>query len=197
MKVIGFHIIMCFYGFWLPNDQRRSGSDWVRSKNLLKYGPATRIDGNRSVAAKPFDPMVRKLARSELLYPHVELNGEQALSVAKGFRNEITEYGGAIHALTILPSHTHLVVPAHRYDISRFAGRLKGAATRQLKVDGLHPLADCRDSRGAIPSPWARLPWVVYLFTEQDAYRSIDYVEKNPLKEGKPRQHWHFVTPWR
>jgi REP element-mobilizing transposase RayT len=197
MKVIGFHIIMCFYGFWLPNDQRGSGSDWVRSKNLLKFGPANPNTSNRSVAATPFDPEIRRLARSELLYPYVELNGEQARSVAVGFRNEISAYGGAIHALTILPSHTHLVVPTHRYDISRFAGRLKGSATRQLKADGLHPLANHRDKSGQIPSPWARLPWVVYLFTDDDVHRSIDYVERNPLKEGKPRQHWHFVTPWR
>jgi hypothetical protein len=90
---------MRFYGFWLPNDQRGSGSDWVRSKNLLKYAPANPNPDNRSVAAKPFDPEIRRLARSELLYPYVELNGEQARSVAVGFRNEISAYGGAIHAL--------------------------------------------------------------------------------------------------
>jgi REP element-mobilizing transposase RayT len=196
MKVIGFHIIICNYGFWLPNDQRGSGSDYVRSKDLLKYGPANPNVENRSVAGNPFDPEIRRLARSELLYPHVELNGQQALSVAVGFRNEITSYGGAIHALTILPNHTHLVVPSLRYDVSRFAGRLKGAATRQLKADGLHPLANSRDKKGEIPSPWARLPWVVYLFTEEDMNRSIRYVEDNPLKDGKPRQHWNFVTPW-
>ena len=197
MKVIGFHIIMCFYGFWLPNDERGSGSDWVRNKGLLKYGPANPVDGRRSVAGKPFDPQVRRLARSELRCPHVELNGTQALSVAKGFRNEITHYGGTIHALTILPSHTHLVVPIHRYDVRRFCGRLKGAATKQLNADGLHPLAGFREGDGSVPSPWARLPWVVYLFTDDDMVRSIDYVEKNPLKEGKPIQKWHFVTPWR
>jgi REP element-mobilizing transposase RayT len=196
MNVIGFHIIMCFYGFWLPNDERGSGSDWVRNKSLLKYGPANPVDGSRSVAGKRFDPAIRKLARSELLYPHVEINGPQALSVAKGFRNEITQYGGAIHALAILPSHSHLVIPPPRYDVVRFAGRLKGAATRQLKEDGSHPLAKYRDRRGQIPSPWARLPWVVYLFTDADIDRSIKYVENNPLRDGKPPQHWNFVTPW-
>jgi hypothetical protein len=184
MDLLGFHIIRCFYGFWLPNDGRGSGSDWVRNKNLLKFGPANPTDGRRSVAGAPFDPDVRRLARSELLYPHVELNGEQARSVANGFRNEITQFRGAIRALTILPSPAHLVVPTHRYDIRRFCGRRKGAATKQLNADGLHPLAGFRDGNGAAPSPWARLPWVVYLFTDGDMVRSMDYVEVNPLKEG-------------
>jgi hypothetical protein len=29
-----------------------------------------------------------------------------------------------------------------------------------------------------------------------DVKRAILYVEDNPLKEGKPRQHWSFVQLW-
>ncbi len=187
---------MCFYGFWLPNDQRGSGSDSVRKAELRKYGPATKTDGRRSVAWRASDPEIRRLARSELDYPHVEINGRQALAVARGFEREINSFGGAIHALVVLPQHTHLVASEIRYDVRRFAGRLKGAATKQLNAEGIHPLADYREKNGAVPSPWARLPWVVYLFGDADVRRSIDYVERNPLKEGKQRQRWSFVTPW-
>ncbi len=44
--------------------------------------------------------------------------------------------------------------------------------------------------------PWARLPWVRYLWSRADMLRAVDYVENNPLKEGKRRQYWSFVTPW-
>src|SRR5688500_18248712 len=51
-KVIGFHIIGCTYGFWLPNDERGSGSDFVRSEALTRFGPANPVTHQRSVASK-------------------------------------------------------------------------------------------------------------------------------------------------
>ena len=31
---------------------------------------------------------------------------------------------------------------------------------------------------------------------DEDFARAIAYVEQNPLKEGKPRQRWSFITPF-
>jgi hypothetical protein len=31
---------------------------------------------------------------------------------------------------------------------------------------------------------------------DEDVYRAIKYVEDNPGKEGKKRQHWSFVVPY-
>lgn len=194
--VLGFHIICTTYGFWLPNDQRGSGSDFVRAPHLEKFGPANPVSHGRSVAYTPFDREIKRLARESLMYPHVEFNGKQALAVAHGFKRELDTQGGAMHACAILPNHFHAVVPAHRYDIRRFAGRLKGAATKQLRAENLHPLAKYADANGKIPSPWARLPWVVYLFTEQDVRRAIKYVNDNPVRARLPRQGWSFVTSY-
>jgi hypothetical protein len=38
--------------------------------------------------------------------------------------------------------------------------------------------------------------WTVYLDTEDDMQRAINYVEQNPQKEGKPLQRWSFVLPY-
>jgi REP element-mobilizing transposase RayT len=191
------HIIATTYGFWLPNDERRSGSDFVRAPHLEPFGPANPVDHARSVAYRPFDREIRRLAREALMYPHVEFTGRQALAVARGFRTELETFGGAMHACAILPNHFHAVVPQHRYDIRRFCGRLKGAATKQLRADGLHPLAKYERPDGTMPSPWARLPWVVYLFTGEDMRRAIRYVEQNPVRARMPKQRWSFVTPYR
>jgi REP element-mobilizing transposase RayT len=196
MSVFGFHVIGTTYGFWLPNDQRGSGSDFVRADHLTKFGPANPVESRRSVARQPFDPQIRKLARAALRYPHVELNGLQARSVGLGFRDEIERYGGVVYACAILPDHFHLVLGPHDYDIRRFVGRLKGAATKRLRADGLHPLADYPLANGSLPSPWARLPWVVYAWTEKDLCRSIWYVGDNPDRQRLPRQQWTFVTPY-
>ena len=47
--VIACHCIFGTYGFWLPNDPRGSGSDFVASWELFRYGPATKTRGRRSV----------------------------------------------------------------------------------------------------------------------------------------------------
>jgi REP element-mobilizing transposase RayT len=193
---LGFHIICTTYGFWLPNDERGSGSDFVRAPHLTRFGPANPVSTRRSVAYKPFDPEVRRLGRASLRYPYVEFNGLQARAVGRGFANEIERHGGTMYACAILENHVHGVLGPHRYDVRRFAGRLKGAATRQLRAEGLHPLANDPLPDGSLPSPWARLPWVVYLWTEEDMRRAIRYVENNPSKQGKPRQRWSFVVPF-
>ncbi len=37
--------------------------------------------------------------------------------------------------------------------------------------------------------------WKVFLDTPGRIAEAIEYVGENPVKEGKPRQHWSFVTP--
>jgi REP element-mobilizing transposase RayT len=194
--ILGFELILTNYGFWLPNDQRGSGSNYVRSEALREFGPATRVSHRRSVAWKPFDREIRRKARAALKYNPVLFNGQQALAVARGMANEIKTYGGIIHAFGILPNHTHLVVGPPRYDIRRFAGRLKGAATKQLRAEGLHPLLKYPKGDGTLPSPWSEDPWVVYLFSDADMVRTIDYTNQNPVKAGLPAQSWSFVTPY-
>ena len=130
------------------------------------------------------------------MYPEVHLSGKQALSVANGIRQAIEESAYTIHACSILPQHVHLVFGAHKRDIRRIVGHLKGRATQQLQLDGLHPLADFHQSDGTIPSPWARNSWAVFVFSEEHLRAAIQYVNDNPLKEGKPRQNWSFVRPY-
>ena len=73
---------------------------------------------------------------------------------------------------------------------------MKGAATARLLQDGLHPLADRRTPDGNIPSPWERECGHKFLVTDRDMLRAIDYVERNPLKDGMRSQRWSFVTAY-
>jgi hypothetical protein len=36
----------------------------------------------------------------------------------------------------------------------------------------------------------------VYLHTEEEVARAVQYVENNPVKDGKRIQKWSFVTPF-
>jgi hypothetical protein len=196
-RVIGFHVIGCTYGFWLPNDERGSGSDFVRSAALVKFGPANPVTHRRSVARKPYDVEIRRLARLSLRYPPVEFSEAQIAAVGRGVAREIQEFTAAtMHAFAQLRNHFHFVCGRCRYDIRRFAGRVKGAGTRQLLGENLHPLREFADRDGNVPSPWSVKPWVVYLFTEEDMVRSIRYVQDNLRRAGLPEQRYSFVVPY-
>ena len=43
---------------------------------------------------------------------------------------------------------------------------------------------------------WSARPYKVFLYSPADVRRIIDYIERNPVKEGLPPQQWPFVTPY-
>jgi len=191
-----YHAIFTAYGFWLPNDPRGSWSDFVRSWELLGFGEATKVSTRQSLAANPHDHQHRQAAKEALTYPCVRFTGLQALSIANGFRRAMDESGYVLHACSILPEHVHVVVAKHSRTIERIVGHLKTRATQQLAQDERHPLAGCRTADGTCPSPWARRCWRVYLNDARHVLHAIEYVEKNPVREGKPPQKWSFVVPY-
>lgn len=156
----------------------------------------TKVSTTRSVASRPYDRKLRREARESLLYPYVEFTGEQARQIALAFGEKAHASGYDIYALALLPTHGHLVLGRHRYNVTQVVNLLKGAATRRLLEQGLHPLAEYRRRDGSIPSPWASKCWKVFLDCEEDVTRAIDYVRENPVKEGKREQRWSCVVPW-
>ncbi len=194
--VIAYHAVFTVYGFWLPNDPRGSWSDFIRRWEVLHFGKATTVTTRRSLAAEPHDHNHRQAAKQALQYPTVKLDGRQALAVSKGFRQAMDESAYILHACSILPEHVHLVVARHSRKIEQIVRHLKGRATHQLNDAGMHPLKNFREDEESHPSPWARNCWRVYLDNPQRVTRAIQYVEKNPIREGKPRQNWSFVTPY-
>jgi REP element-mobilizing transposase RayT len=195
--VLAYHAIFTAYGFWLPNDPRGSWSDFVGSWELFRFGPATKTDTRRSVAAKPHDRALREAAKRALKYPPVRFDGHQALAVSRGFAAAIAEHGYRMLACSILPEHVHVVVVRSDRRIERVVAHLKAKATTQLNADKRHPLGALTGRRGIPPTSWAAKCWKCFLDDHGDIARAIRYVEENPAKEGKRPQHWSFVVPWR
>ncbi len=194
--VLASHVIISAYGFWLPNDPRGSWSDFVGAWELRRFGPATKVDTRRSVAGRPHNVALRLAAKEALKYPAVKFTGLQARAIGRGFHEFAQRTALTIWACAILPEHTHLVIARHRYHVEQIVNLLKGASTRRLIVENLHPLSQWQTRTGRMPKCWGRGLWKVYLDSEAGIVRAIDYVERNPLKEGKPLQHWPFVTPF-
>jgi len=195
--VLGYHVIFGVYGFWLPNDPRGSWSDFVGSWELFRFGPATKVETRASRAHLPHDCIARQAAKEALRFPAVHLTGLQARAVARGIAGAARKGEVRILAFAILPEHVHLVVARHHCKAEWIINQIKGAATRELLAEQLHPFAAWRRPDGRVPMCRAAKLWKVYLDSEEDMARAIDYVEQNPVKEGKPQQSWSFVTRFR
>ncbi|MEE9212407.1 MAG: hypothetical protein V3U29_07110 [Phycisphaeraceae bacterium] len=194
--ILAYHVIFGAYGFWLPNDPRGSWSQFIRSYELYRSGPATKVNTRRSVAGSHHDRTARQRAKAALQYPPVMFTGHQALSIGRGFAWRTERSGFAIHACSVLPDHVHLVVGRHRLAIEQMENLLKGSASYQLRVDGRHPLSNRAQPDGSLPSPWAQGLWKVFLDSEQRVREAIEYVQQNPVKAGYAPQNWSFVTPF-
>jgi REP element-mobilizing transposase RayT len=169
-ELLGWHLIFSAYGFWLPNDQRGSGSTRVRAQHLYEVaGEATKVTTRHSVAHRPHDVVARHAAKSALKYPPVRLSGVQARAVARGIATIIPKIKLVVHACAIMPDHVHLVVRRHHLNGDEHLECLKRATTRGLNNEGLHPMAAFARANGRIPSPWAAQGWKVMLHRPGDA----------------------------
>jgi len=186
--ILAHHSIFSMYGFWLPNDPRGSGSDYIAAWELFRYGPATKTTSRRSVAAAPHGRAGRLAAKGALHYPPVEIVGEQAVTIVAGFAQTCREGGYQVHACAVLPEHIHLVVGAHARSIRVIIGHMKSRATRLLKERGQWP--------GEGRPVWGAHGWNVRLEDARSVERAVRYVEDNPAKEGKQRQRWSLATPF-
>jgi REP element-mobilizing transposase RayT len=196
MRLLVAHLIFSAYGFWLPNDPRGSWSEWVAAWELFRFGKATKVNHGKSVASAPHDANLRRAAKKALKYPPVLFNGIHALGIAKGFARAAQEAQYPIHACSILPDHVHLVIGYHERPFQQITSHLKSHASRQLRAEGLHPFTMHERPDGSLPSVWAESLWKVYCFDRQHAMNAIEYVKQNPVREGKRRQSWSFVTPF-
>jgi REP element-mobilizing transposase RayT len=191
----GYHVIFGAYGFWLPNDPRGSWSNFVGAWELRQFGPPTKgLERNLKLSAaeqRELDEM-----RRTLKYPVVEFTGVQARAIGRGFAHALTSSRFTIWACSILPCHVHLVIARHTYKVEQVIRLLKGAATKQLLKEKLHPLIEYCSSDETV-TPWADGSWKVFLDSDEAIQQAIRYVEENPAKEGRPRQHWPFVQPYR
>ena len=192
--VLAYHVIFCAYGFWLPNDPRGSWSDWIGSYELLRHGKPT---GRRP---PPFEPLPAQLrrqprARQSLKMPPVVFNDGQVRALGRGFGRVVVKCGYVVWACSIMPNHVHMVIRRHHYKVEQIVRLLKQGATQELATHGLHPLGRHRQPDGSLPTVWERSCWRSFLDTPEGIECAIAYVEANPDKQGRPRQHWPFVRP--
>jgi REP element-mobilizing transposase RayT len=124
------------------------------------------------------------------------LSPQQIKCVAEGFAQASEKYDCAIVACAIMRDHVHLVPLRHELGAEKLVEYFKSAASRVLRERGLHPFQHLEKPDGRLPKVWQDGSWPVFLDSEDAIFGCIRYVEKNPEKEGLPRQNWSFVVPY-
>jgi len=149
--ILGYHLIITAYGFWLPNDPRGSWSDFVGAWELLRFGRATKTERRQSLASRQHGIDTRLAAKKVLKYPEVHFTGIQARTIGDGFADLVQRSELGIWACSILPEHAHLVLARHRYKVEQIANLLKGAATKALIEEKVHPFEKYQTKRERLP----------------------------------------------
>ena len=108
-------------------------------------------------------------------------------AIADAYREVVKVCGYTAYAFAICSNHTHGLVRRHRDDADTMWWNFATAARDELKRRDLIP---CNHP------VWADRPYKVFVYTLEEMWGEIDYIEMNPLKEELPRQVWDFVTPY-
>jgi hypothetical protein len=120
-----------------------------------------------------------------VLWVDDDLRREIAAAVADAiYAHNYTCYAGAICG-----NHLHMVIRIHKHKAreqwNNIADSIRGRLRHRFpeRIGAHHPIISAR-------------PYSVLLFTPDEVAGRIRCVECNPQKEGLPRQHWTFGTPY-
>jgi len=185
-RIIGHHLIFSSYGVWLANDPRGSGSAVLRQSKFEDLGP---IHPGRK-REQPTREKLRGLyeeATPRLEFAPLWFGEDVRQAIAESFARTTQRYRYTAWGLAVLSNHVHLCVRAHRdcYETiwARYAEAGRDAASRIGRTIAKHPV-------------WANRPYSVFLYCPDDVWRTVGYIEDNPVKEGLGRQVYRWVVTY-
>jgi hypothetical protein len=183
--ILASHFVLHGYGHWLSNDPRGSGSEAIRKDELTDLGPIHFGRKRVQPSREELRAFYRK-AEPLLEFEPVWFDDAMRQVIGEAFGRVIRATGYTAWACAVCSNHGHVVVRTHRDRSEVIWQALADASRDALRASGLvdprHPV-------------WSHRPYKVFLRTGREVYGRVDYVVKNPEKEGLPRQTWDFVQP--
>lgn len=184
--IIAHHLVPTLYGHWPPNDLRGSGSSDFYDEKFAALGPIHQ--GRKPAHLQPSKRELREFHRNVeplLNFPIFWVDDAKRQVIAEAFGKVVRENRYTCYACAICSNHMHLVIRKHRDTFEQMWELLTDAATAALRafndVGEHHPV-------------FAQRPYGVFLYTPDDIGSRIDYIKRNPLKEGLAPQEFDFVT---
>lgn len=184
--IAGFHLMWTAYGWWLPNDPRGSSSHEIRIERIAELGE--RHEGRKPI--QPSSQAIRAFyeqAQQVLKHPLLLFNEEDRNLVADCFARLCAAERYTCYAGALMPDHVHVLIRKHKHRAETMIANLQHASKAALVA------ANRRDADHPV---WGGSGWKVFLFTQEDMWRTVRYIEDNPRKGGLPDQHWVFVVPY-
>ena len=184
--VLAHHLILTPYGWWLPNDPRGSMSQTIRNDVVAELGVIHY--GRKKV--QPIRQDIRKFhetARMKLQHTLLPFANRDQKAIAEAFAITISKAGYTCYACAILPDHAHICLRKHR-DLAEAMSERLLQQSKQLMQE--------RQLRPADHPVWGGPGWKVFLDSTDDIWRTIRYIEENPVKAGLRKQSYSFVTPY-
>lgn len=172
------------YGWWLPNDPRGSTSrtirnDFIKELGELHFGRKQLQPSGRDIRA------FYNQANHTLLHELFAFSTNEFEFVSSAIGEAITECSYTCYACAIMPDHVHLLIRKHKDQAEVMIEKLQSLSRKRLEIlrpDG-HPLWTCGG-------------WKVFLDHPDEMWRTIKYIENNPIKLQLPKQSWPFVIPF-
>ena len=191
--IIGFHLIWTTYGHWFPNDPRGSWSDEVWQPGI---GELAELDNHRKVTRpRPVPRHVLQgflgAARSASQWPSVLLTAADIDAVGAAFAETAAQMELPVHACAVLPNHAHMVVGRGPLAYERIVNRLKGRSAQRVRETRGLTVASQRAQRAPV---WTQGYWVRYIDHLEQMQLAIDYVNRNPVRDGLGQQKWTFIA---
>jgi REP element-mobilizing transposase RayT len=184
--VIAYHLVWMAYGWWLPNDPRGSMSHTIRNNVISDLGVLHH--GRKRV--QPASREIRAFydhATDKLQFPLLTLIPAEVECIASAFTDAITEFRYTCYACAIMPDHVHLLIRKHKHLAEEMTANLQRVSHLRLRETGLrdldHPV-------------WGGTGWKVFLDHPDDIWRTIPYIEQNPVKLGLSTQVHPFVKKY-
>ena len=184
--VIAYHLIWTAYGLWLPNDLRGSMSRVIRNDIISDLGVLHHGRKRLQPASRDIRSFYAR-AKDVLTYPILEFTPEQINCIATAFGQVMQTCRYTCYACAILSDHVHILIRKHRDPYETMVANLQRESHLLLRDRGF------RDMEHPV---WGGPGWGVFLDSPDDIWRTIKYVNDNPIKLHRPAQHWSFVTAY-
>ena len=172
-NTLGYHIVVSGYGLWLPGDARGSWSEaW--DEQIGFHQPHT---------LHPGDPARHRIATERMRYPAVRLSEEMMRIWADVLRDCARSSPWNLAALSIEPTHTHLLITASTRGVDGTIKWLKDRTTKAIHTQTHH--------QGPV---WCKGSWRSYLFDTTTWINTRDYIESHNVRRGLVPRPYDFVA---
>lgn len=184
--VAAYHLMWSANGWWLPNDPRGSSSATIRVERIAELGE---LQFGRRIPQpdrKELSEFVLQ-ARDTLAHSVFEFDEIEPTLLAESFAKVINEKIHVCYECAIMPDHVHRQIRRHRDFAETMIENLQTESKTRLIAAGRRPK----------PHPvWGGPGWKVFLNSQDEIVRIIEYIRQNPIKRGMPVQRWPFVVPY-